>query len=65
MRTSMWSVSAVQVKPSLHPGLPCPETLGCPPAAQHSLLAPLSAHLSVPQQHISAFRHTHAQMPLV
>lgn len=67
MRTSMWSVSAVQVKPSLHPGPPCPEALGCPPAALHSLPAPLSApsSLSNPSHTLSAFKHTHTQMPLV
>lgn len=61
MRTSMWSVSPVQVNPSLHPTPPCPEALGCPPAAQHSLLAPLSApsSLSVPPTHICLQAHTH------
>ena len=61
MRTSMWSVSPVQVNPSLYPTPPCPEVLGCPPAAQHSLLAPLSApsSLSTPPTHICLQTHTH------
>ena len=60
MRTSMWSVSAVQVKPSLHPGPPCPETLGCPPAAQHSQSSGsiVCPSLSTPATHICLQTHT-------